>query len=107
MNTFIIDESEFEEDVLNNIGTLYKEYYNDNSLSYFGKNSEGMHVYRCDIQVDENKFFKYIRDNHERETNKRKERMRITMCKIIKLDGEYYILDGDEKIRLYDLFNHN
>lgn len=95
---FEIDENDFEPDVLNDVGLMCVELFGEIPM-YLGK--EGTkHKFSVpkDVVIDIDAFKRI----HRRTKAKRMEVVETTDVRVVKYRGNYYILDGDKKIALFD-----
>lgn len=104
MNQFtelIIDEKEFDSEIYDDFGSICQVIYPGCNLFYIGV-VDGAHKYTIDRKIDLDSFKKKAKECREDCKKKRKEVMDTVICQLVKINGEYYIKDGDKKIALFE-----
>jgi hypothetical protein len=100
MSTVIIDEANFDEDITKDIGLLFKQLHPFLRLRYIRKEGT-IHTYTTSQEISVEDFIAYVQANHCACKTKREEESRTVNCKLIKLDGVYYIQEEDgTKVRV-------
>jgi hypothetical protein len=98
MTEFTINSGDYDNDILNVIGQIYTNY-TGKSMSV--KQVEGdEYTFISPVEIDVDAFKQYIRDNHRRCKEKRLERAQMTKCEVYKIGDDYYIVDGDTKVKI-------
>lgn len=97
---FLVDTKDFDSDIMNCIGQMYVDMTGKIMTHECCEGS--VHKFTIHEGVDKEALMKYVRDNYSTYKAKRLEKMQTVDCKVIKYAGQYYILDGDQKIPLFE-----
>lgn len=95
---FTIDTGD---DLYEDLGSICQVIYPGCKLFYDGI-IDGAHKYSIDRKIDMEYFKKKIDECRGDCKKKRKEVMDTVICQLVKINGEYYIKDGDKKIALFE-----
>lgn len=97
----VIDKKEFHDKIGEDVGTIIKDLHPD-ATTFFEKEDGDLIYYTINKKLPIDDLMKNIKDCHVRCRNKRLDKLLMIDCKVIKYNGEYYILDGDKKIALFE-----
>ena len=97
---FCVDTKDFYPDVINDIGQMYMNM--TGKIMVHDRCEGTVHKFIIHEDVDPQIFMKYIQDNHTSCKAKRLEKMQTVDCRVIRYAGQYYILDGETKIPLFE-----
>ncbi len=90
------------DELLNDISKICEEIYPNCSVFYNGK-KDNLHYFSVDVEInDMNEFRTRIEECKEHCKQKRLEMMNTVVCQVVKINGEYFIKDGDLKVPLYE-----
>lgn len=90
-----------KDDLYEDMGAICQKLYPGCKLYYLGLENE-MHTYKINKEIDLEEFKKKIDECKEDCKQKRLELMNTVVCQVVKVNGEYYIKDGDKKIALFE-----
>lgn len=97
-----IDEEEFDSEIYDDFGIMCQMIYPGSQLRYIGKEGEKLHRYEINQVVDIDSFKKKAKECREECKRKRKEVESTVQCKVVRIGSEYFIVDGDKKIALFE-----
>jgi hypothetical protein len=95
MNQFTIDPAIVDP---NDVPILFSKMYPDAGmmgLTYVGKEHDGKMTFMSNVEINTDELLKYLVKNADEETTKREDKLLQVECKVIKYDGNYYILDKE------------
>jgi hypothetical protein len=98
---FTVDEKDFDSDIWHDVGTICNVLYPGCWLFYDGKTDDGVHKYRVNRVIDIHELKKNMKNRRNEFKQKRLEIMNTVNCQVVKINGEYFIKDGDLKIPLF------
>lgn len=97
----IIDKKEFHENIEEDIGTIINHLHSD-AHTIFDKEEDGVLYYTITKKLPIDDLMKSIKECHLQVREKRLEKLEIVHCGVIRYKGEYYILDGDKKVPIFE-----
>lgn len=97
---FCVDTKDFDPDIINDIGQMYMNM--TGKIMAHNQYEGTVHKFIIHEDVDPQAFMKYIKDNHVVCKAKRLEKAQTIDCKVVKYAGNYYIVDGDTKVPIFE-----
>jgi hypothetical protein len=97
----IIEEKEFDSEIYSDFGIICQMIYPGCRLQYEGR-EENVHKYTINQVVEIDSFKQKAKECREECKRKRKEKESTVQCGVVRIGNEYFIMDGDKKIALFE-----
>lgn len=97
----IIDKKEFHDKIGEDIGTIINDLHPE-AMTFFEKEEGDVLYYTIDKKVPIGDLISDIKRCHMQCREKRLDKLEVIPCSVIKYKGQYYILDGNKKVPIFE-----
>jgi len=97
----IIDKKDFHKDIKEDIGYIIHHLYPDALVMFEGEEGDIL-TYNLLKKIPIDELMKCLKDCHVELRAKRLEAVETVAVSVVKYRGEYYILDGDKKVPIFE-----